>query len=62
MDYLKKTSFGNNFSTMVMLQDQTEKLLKTFVDIKKYVDENIRHMEDFSSIADKSRTKTKQQK
>ena len=62
MDCLKKTSFGNNFSTMVMLQDQTEKLLKTFVDIKKYVDENIRHMEDFSSTADKSRTKTKQQK
>ena len=62
MDYLKKTSFGNNFSTMVMLQDQTEKLLKSFVDIKQYVDENIRHMEDFSFTADKSRTKTKQQK
>ena len=62
MDCLKMTSFGNNFSTMVMLQDQTEKLLKTFVDIKKYVDENIRHMEDFSSTADKSRTKTNQQK
>ena len=62
MDCLKKTSFGNNFSTMVMLQDQTEKLLKTFVDIKKYVDENIRHMEDFSSTANKLRTKTNQQK
>ena len=60
MDYLKKTSFGNSFSTMVMLQDQTEKLLKTFVDIKKYVDENIRHMEYFSSTADKPQTKTTQ--
>ena len=62
MDCLKKTSFGNNFSTMVMLQDQTEKLLKTFVDIKKYVDENIRHMEDFSYTADKPQIRTKQQK
>ena len=46
---------------MVMLQEQTEKLLKTFVDVKKYVDENIRHMEDFSFTADKPQTKTKQQ-
>jgi hypothetical protein len=60
MDYLKKTSFGNSFSTMVMLQDQTEKLLKTFVDIKKYVDENIRYREYFSPTADKPQTKTKQ--
>jgi gas vesicle protein len=29
---LHKTSFNNCFSTMVMLQDQVEKLLKTFVD------------------------------
>jgi gas vesicle protein len=27
-----KTSFGNCFSTMVTLQDQAEKLMKTFVD------------------------------
>ena len=27
-----KTTFENSFSTMVMLQDQAEKLLKTFVD------------------------------
>jgi hypothetical protein len=54
MDYLQKTSDDNSFSTMV--QDQTEKLLKTFVDINKYVDENSRHMEDFSSIADKPQT------
>ena len=45
---------------MVMLQEQTEKLLKSFVDIKQYVDENIRHMEDFSFTADKPQTKTKQ--
>jgi hypothetical protein len=45
---------------MVMLQDQTEKLLKTFVDIKKYVDENIRYREYFSPTADKPQTKTKQ--
>jgi hypothetical protein len=62
MDNLQKTSFGSSCSTMVMLQDQTEKLLKTFVDIKKYVDEKIRHMEDFSSTAGKPQTKTKQQK
>jgi hypothetical protein len=61
MDYLKKTSFGNSFSTMVIIQDQTEKLLKTFVDVKQYVDENSRPMEDFSSTADKPQTKTKQQ-
>jgi anti-sigma28 factor (negative regulator of flagellin synthesis) len=29
---LHKTSFGNCFSTMVTLQDQAEKLMKTFVD------------------------------
>jgi hypothetical protein len=50
MVYLYKTSFHNNFSTSVMPQDQTGKLLKTFVDFKKYVDENRRCMEDFSSM------------
>ena len=59
MDHLNNT-FSKSFSIMVMLQEQTEKLLKTFVDIKKYVDENSRHMEDFSSTADKPQTKTKQ--
>jgi hypothetical protein len=48
MDNLQKTSYGNSFSTM--LQDQMEKLLKTFVDIKKYVDENSRHMKTFSLL------------
>ena len=62
MDCLKKTSFGNNFSTMVMLQDQTEKLLKTFVDIKKYVDENIWRMKTFSPNIIKSQAKAKKQK
>ena len=50
MVYLHKTSFHNYFSTSVMPQDQTGKLLKTFVDFKKYVDENSRFMEDFSSM------------
>jgi len=59
MDHLNNT-FSKSFSIMVMLQEQTEKLLKSFVDIKQYVDENIRHMEDFSFTADKPQTKTKQ--
>ena len=60
MDNLQMTSYGNSFSTM--LQDQMEKLLKTFADIRKYVDDKIRHMEDFSFTADKPQTKTKRQK
>jgi len=53
---LQKKSFYNCFSTMVMLQDQAEKLLKNFVDhIPGMSDEVKKVMEQWNSAYKKSR-------
>lgn len=53
---LQKRSFYNCFSTMVMLQDQAEKLLKNFVDhIPGMSDEGKRAIDQWNSAYKKSR-------
>ncbi len=53
---LHKTSFGNIFSTMVTLQDQAEKIMKTFVDhIPGITDEGKKIMDELSSVYKKNR-------
>ena len=53
---LQKKSFYNCFSTMVMLQDQAEKLLKNFIDhIPGMSDEVKKVMEQWNSAYKKSR-------
>ncbi|MBN1365415.1 MAG: hypothetical protein JW976_11465 [Syntrophaceae bacterium] len=58
---LHKTSFQNYFSIMVMLQDQTEKLLKPFIDnvpgeykeiIQKWTNEYKKQRDEFKKTID----------
>jgi polyhydroxyalkanoate synthesis regulator phasin len=53
---LHKTSFGNFFSTMVTLQDQAEKMMKTFVDRNPGItEEGKKVMEQLNSMYKKNR-------
>ena len=53
---LHKTSFGNVFSTMVTLQDQAEKIMKTFVDQTPGItDEGKKVMDQLNSVYKKNR-------
>ncbi len=53
---LHKTSFGNCFSTMVTLQDQAEKIMKTFVDHTPGItDEGKKVMDQLNSMYKKNR-------
>jgi hypothetical protein len=82
-----KSTFQNSYNAMIMLQDQTEKMLSTFLsqanwvpqdvkkvmgewttsckkgrdEFKKSIDENFQRVDDYFSISDKPKTKTKQQ-
>ncbi|MFZ2396875.1 MAG: hypothetical protein WAW09_11385 [Smithella sp.] len=52
---LHKTSFGNFFSTMVTLQDQAEKMMKTFVDRNPGItEEGKKVMEQLNSMYKKN--------
>lgn len=51
-----KTSFGNIFATMVTLQDQAEKIMKTFIDhIPGITDEGKKIMDELNSVYKKNR-------
>ena len=52
---LHKTSFGNCFSTMVTIQDQAEKIMKTFVDHTPGItDEGKRVIDQLNSVYKKN--------
>jgi polyhydroxyalkanoate synthesis regulator phasin len=51
-----KTTFDNSFGTLVMLQDQAEKLLKTFVDQTPGMsDEGRKVLDQWTSVYKKGR-------
>lgn len=53
---LHRTSFGNFFSVMVTLQDQAEKIMKSFLDhIPGITDEGKKVMEELNSVYKKNR-------
>jgi hypothetical protein len=57
---LHKTSFGNFFSTMVTLQDEAEKIMKTFVDRNPGItEEGKKVMEQLNSMYKKNRDEFK---
>jgi hypothetical protein len=54
IDFQKK-SFDNCFSAMIMIQDQTEKLLKTFIGQSLMNDESKKVLDQWTDVYKKSR-------
>lgn len=51
-----KTTFDNSFSTMVMLQEQAEKLMRTFIDQAPWMNEEAKRvLEQWTSAYKKGR-------